>query len=251
MSDYRFDSAHIDDHVEKIGVDVRPAIERKLERTHLVEFAHDIVEQYPNIFESTVQSPTEFSIRKKFIFPGKGEVDLATLVLSPRGLVFIFPRRIAIFQEDIDLGRTEDVLANCLRHFRRRFSHKTIIRVGQVNEYIFNLNQTESTDFLAHRFTKLAIPSDGELRIRLNRPNNDYNRIIQMEAVHKIEQVPGVPSAQQVSGHGLKIMVDFNNRDTSADIVPERISAIISASRQFNKVDLYAFLNCETGGEQT
>ncbi len=249
MTDFQFSSARIDDHVEKIGIDVRPTIECKLERTHLIEFANDLVENHPNLFESTVQSPTEFSIRKKFIFPGKGEIDIATLVLSPRGIVFILPRRITIFQEDTNLGRTEDMVSNCLRHFRRRFGHKTIIRVGQVNEYIFNLDQIESIHFLASRFTKLTVPPNGELNIRLNRPNDDYNRIIQLEAVHKVEHKPELPNVPQIAGHGLKVIVDFNNRDMSQDLKPEHITSIIFASQQFNENDLYKFLNCGTGGE--
>jgi hypothetical protein len=249
MTDFQFSRGCIDDHVEKIGVDVRPTIECKLERTHLIEFANDLVENYPNLFESTVQSPTEFSIRKKFIFPGKGEMDSATLALSPRGLVFILPRRITIFQEDTDLGRTEDVVSNCLQHFRKHFGHKSIIRVGQINEYIFNLGQIESARFLANRFTKLTVPPNGELNIRINRPDDDYNRIIQLEAVQKMERKTELQGISQVLAYGLKVTVDFNNRDMSQDLESERISSIIFASEQFNKNDLYTFLNCGTGVE--
>ena len=65
---FSFGPNHIDDHMEKVGVDVRPVIECKMERTKLFEFGNRLVDQYPGLFESLVQSPNDFQIRKKFIF---------------------------------------------------------------------------------------------------------------------------------------------------------------------------------------
>jgi hypothetical protein len=190
-------------------------------------------------------------MRKKFIFPGKGEVDIATLAVSERGPVFIFPRIISVLSEETDLGRSEDIISSCLRLFRKYFGHKSIIRVGQINEYIFNMGQVNSLNLLAERFTKINIPSNGELRIRINKPDDDYNKIIQMEPVQKRERSPNIPGAEHIiEEYGLKVRVDFNNRDMSEPLKEERIRAIIFASIQFNKHELYNFLNCVNGGDE-
>lgn len=251
MQGFKFSPTHIENHVEKIGIDVRPIIEHKLEKTKLFAFANDLIEKHPNIFGSSVHSPNTFNMRKKFIFPGKGEVDIATLAVSERGPVFIFPRIISVLSEETDLGRSEDIISSCLRLFRKYFGHKSIIRVGQVNEYIFNMGQVNSLNLLAERFTKINIPSNGELRIRINKPDDDYNKIIQMEPVQKRERSPNIPGAEHIiEEYGLKVRVDFNNRDMSEPLKEERIRAIIFASIQFNEHELYNFLNCVNGGDE-
>jgi len=250
MRGFEFAPSHIEDHVEKIGLDVRPVIEYKLENVKFFAFANDLVEKLPQLFESSVQSPTDFNIRKKFIFPGKGEGDLVTLAVSGRGIVFILPRKISLFEEETNLGRSEDIISTCLRFFRKHFGQKKIIRVGQVNEYIFNVGQEESVKLLAERFTKINVPPNGELRIRINRPDDDYNRIIQMEPVQKRERAPEIQGAEHIAAYGVKVTVDFNNRDVSQPLKEERIQAIIYASRQFNNKELYEFLNCSYGGNE-
>jgi hypothetical protein len=245
MQDFCFSQGNIEDHVEKIGIDVRPIIECKLEKTKLFELTNALIEEYPNLFESSVQSPNEFSLRKKFIFPGKGEADLPTLVISGRGPVFIFPRKISLLQEETTLGKSEDIIAKCLRHFQRYFGHKNIIRVGQVNEYIFDVGQRDSVKLLAERFTRINVPPNGELRIRVNRPDDDYNRIVQMEPVQKRERSPELGGFGNIVAYGIKVIVDFNNRDVSTPLKEDKIKAIIYASEIFNNTDLYKFLNCE------
>lgn len=79
---FKFSRAKIDEHTIKVGVDIRPVIECKLDRVKLFDVGQKLVDKYPNLFESLVQSPTEFLIRKKFVFPGKGEVDLPTLAIT-------------------------------------------------------------------------------------------------------------------------------------------------------------------------
>jgi hypothetical protein len=249
MATIKISQERIDEHIEKIGVDIRPAIECRMERQKLFDFSNALVEKWPRLFESIVQSANEFSIRKKFIFPGKGEADIVTLGITARGPVFIFPRILSVFQEETDLGSSEEVVYSSLKLFHERFPHIGIVRVGQVNEYIFDLGPMDSMKFLAEHFTKIKVPVNGELRLRINRPSDDYNRIIDMQATKKIERTPEMPGADNIVGYGLKVTVDFNNRDASKPIDDTRIRAIIYESTEFNKTDLYTFLNCERGGD--
>jgi hypothetical protein len=245
---FKFSSSKIDDHIEKVGVDIRPVIECKLEQTKLFDFGRKLVDKYPNLFESLVQSPTDFHIKKKFIFPGKGEAELPTLGITQRGLVFIFPRKVAIFDEETELNSVTDIFLDCLKKFRSVFPERKVFRVGLVNEYIFGTGLLESTKLISERFTKLRVPTDGEITIVINRPDDDYNKRIQLEAVRRVEPIPEMPSKAQTKNYGVKVIVDFNNRDMSQDMNESSILAVLHEAQQYNDKELYEFLN-GSGGE--
>ncbi len=243
MENYKISQTNMEDHIEKIGIDVRPVIELKMEKDHLYTFYNQLTEKYPNLFESLVQAPNDFQVKKKFIFPGKGELEISTLAVTQRGLVLIIPHKVAVFDEETVVDHTEEMVIEVIKIFRRNFSHKKICRVGQVNEYIFTLGQLRSISFLAERFTKITnVPSDGELRIRVNRPVDDYNRSIEMWPVQKMQRKEDL-NLPHVNAYGLKVVVDFNNRNMGEDLDNDRIRGIIQSSSEFNKKELYEFLN--------
>lgn len=246
---FRFSRTKVDEHIEKVGVDIRPVIECKLDRVKLFDLGQKLVDKYPNIFESLVQSPTDFHIRKKFIFPGKGEIDLLTLAITPRGVVFLFPRRLSMFDEDILQNNIQDISLDGLKLFRETFPGRMICRVGLVNEYIFNTGSVESTELVCSRFTKVSIPLNGEITLSINCPDDDYNKKIQLQAVQKLEKIPEIPDKQQVHSYGVKVVVDFNNRDMSQNLDEDRILVILHKAHQYNENQLYNFLNRSSGGE--
>lgn len=246
---FKFSQSKIDEHTEKVGVDIRPVIECKLDRVKLFDIGQKLVDKYPNLFESLVQSPTDFHIKKKFIFPGKGEADLLTLAITPRGVVFIFPRRSSVFEEDIIQNDMQDVTLDGLKIFRETFPGRIICRVGLVNEYIFNTGPVDSIELVCTRFTRLAVPPNGEILMKVNRPDDDHNRKIELEPVRKIESVPEMPGRQQVQSYGVKVVVDFNNRDMNQNLDDNEILGILHKARQYNEKELYDFLNGSDGGE--
>mgnify|MGYP001574160240 CR=1 FL=1 len=245
---FKFSQTKIDEHTIKVGVDIRPVIECKLDRVKLFDVGQKLVDKYPNLFESLVQSPTEFLIRKKFIFPGKGEIDLPTLAITPRGVVFIFPQILSMFEEEIKLNNIDDVSLDGLKIFRGSFPGKIFCRVGLVNEYVFNTGHMDSTELICSRFTKIKVPHNGEIFLSINRPDDDYNRKIQLKAVQKTEKNPDIPGVDQVQAYGVQVIVDFNNRDMSKDLDDDRILGILHKARQFNSKELYDFLNVSSGG---
>ncbi len=240
---YQITKLKIEDHVEKIGLDVRPIIEHKLEESHLYSLYKDLVEKYPNLFESLLKSPSDLQIRKKMVFPGKGELDVCTLAITPRGPVFMIPRKLAIVGEETNIGDIIDIAIACIDIFRKNFPHKTICRVGHVNDYIFTLGTEPSVSFLAERFTRMTVPPNGELNIRVNRPTDDYNRVIQLQPVVKKQPMPNIPDAEDVKAYGLSVSVDFNNRDMTKSLDNDEMRAVIQDSIRYNERELYDFLN--------
>lgn len=240
---YQLTKAKIDDHVEKIGVIVRPAIELKLEEQHLFRFYQDLVEKLPKLFESLIKTPVDLQIRKKLIFPGKGEVDAITLGITQQGPVFMVPRKVSVFDDETSFGDIIDIALTCIDIFKKNFPHKSIRRVGHINEYIFNLGTENSVLFLAKRFTRLNIPPNGEIEIRVNSPTDDHNRIIQLRHAVKTSIRPNIQEIEDVKAYGLRVVVDFNNRDMSKELDDDDIRAIIQSSIQYNEKELLSFLN--------
>lgn len=247
---FKFSHTNIDDQTQKVGIDIRPVIEPKLDRVKLFDIGKELVDKYPNLYESLVQSPTDFHIRKKFIFPGKGEVDLVTLAITQRGAVFVFPRKISIFDDETDLDRVEDIIPECVKIFRHIFPERKLLRVGLINEYIFNTGSLNSVKLIGDLFTKLSVPQDGEITLSINLPTDDYNRKIELRAVIKLEPVPEIQNRQQAKDYGVRVAVDFNNRDMNQNLDNSRILSILHDAKQFNKNELYAFLNGPRGGNQ-
>ena len=91
-----------------------------------------------------------------------------------------------------------------------------------------------------------SIPPDGEMRIRINMPNDDYNRIIEIQDAKKMEQSPDIPGGSQPIGYGVRVSVDFNNRDMSKNLKENDMVTLFHHARQFNNNELYKFLNKET-----
>jgi hypothetical protein len=243
---YKFSKSQIDDHVEKVGFDVRPVMEYKLDRVKLIEFGTELTDAYPTLYESIVQSPTDFHLRKKFIFPGKGEMDFVTLGVTQRGPIFMFPRISSVMDGETDIEDSGKITIDCVKIFQKHFPTKKIIRVGVVNEYIFNTGAIVSTKLISEGFTNLALPPDGEIRIRINMPNDDYNRIIEIQDAKKMEQIPDIPGGLQPKGYGVRVAVDYNNRDISKNLEESDIVTLFHYARQFNEDELYKFLNKKT-----
>ena len=246
MEPYKFTRAKIDEHIVKIGVDIRPVLELKLDHERLYHVGKELTNDYPELFESLVQSPAEFRIMKKFLFTGSREAELVTLVTTPRGLVFIFPKLLSAIGEEIDFDNIADRAVECLQKIKRSFPHKKIIRVGIVNEYIFDTADQDACKIICERFTKFSA-NPAELLLRINKQTDDYNRIIEMQPLQKIQNMPELSGRPQNVGYGLKVKVDFNNIDTIKELEKVKIYEIIHSGQEYNEKELYDFLNSQTG----
>lgn len=247
MEDFEFKPIQIDDHIEKIGITVKPPIQHNLEQQKLHDFGIKLTQRWPQLFESLVQSTTGFRITKKFIFPAKGTAELTTLDVTQKGFVFVLPKRIAALDEDLymGIGDSDSMVIPAIHIFRSFLSDKSIIRVGQINEYVFDIGQIESVPFLSERFTRLSVPSDGELQLRINLRTEHFNRIIIMAPVQKTL----ISNQQQIAGYGISIKVDFNNRILQKDMDDDSIRNVIHESTKFNEKEFYDFLNSTIVGE--
>jgi len=249
MEAYEFSHTKIDEHIQKVGVDIVPSFEIKLDSVKLNDVGTKLRDKYPQFFESLVQSPSQFRIMKKYYFSGKSKLEVATLTTNPRGIVFTFPKLIAAIGEEIEVKNIADTVVDCLSELKQSFPQKKIVRIGLVNEYIFSTKDINACGILCDRFLKLPIPSGSDVQLRINLRTDEYNRVIEMKPVQKVQPVPEISGRMQNVGYGLRVKVDFNNIEVNKDLDDTSIFRTIHDAQRYNENNLYEFLNGKTGGE--
>lgn len=243
MTRYQFTKNRIYAHTERLGFDVRPIIEVKMERQKLSSFGEYLVDNFPDLFESLVTSANEFHIRKRLVFPGKAEADVQTFVLTRRGPVFVFPRVLAQLEEETDLRCADDVIRDCLRKFLEVFPDRQIRRAGKVHEYAFGTDDIPGKQIITERFLKLPESSFQEVLLKLNLADDEYNRSVELSPVQMVRRRAKDTKRIEEHLHGVSVNVDFNNKDMSQSLSVDRICSILRRADEFAREELYDFLN--------
>jgi hypothetical protein len=89
--------------VELYGVDLFPPLDLGNETTRAQAFFAELRDHWPHLYANATIGTTEFKISSSFQFGGGKNLSLDTFGVGPRGPTFIFPRRLGVFQEDVDL----------------------------------------------------------------------------------------------------------------------------------------------------
>ena len=257
MTDFNFNFEELDHHIEKIGVDVRPQIDIKADALHIQDFYRAVSEKFPQLFEILVHSPTEFQIKKTLVVPGKAKLEMPTFILTPRGPVFQFPRKLAMFDHEFSWADDEDgginaIVIECLEIFYEHVRLRNRLRIGKVREMIFSTNNIDSNTLIRERFAQ-GIPDNAKSILIgwLSQTENDqYNCKIQLLAVQKqnIPQ-PGIwGSEEQIRQRkfGVQVNLDVNNRDMSRPLNPDDMKIILDHSDSVFKGELLNILNRST-----
>lgn len=244
MGRFKFSKAAVDHWIEQVGIDVRPVVEVRADRVKLEEFATWLTEQWPGLYENVVRGPDQFLVTKKFVFPGKGEVEHPTFTLTNRGVSFVFPRKLSMLEGEeppLPSDETTDIVLRAMKKFKEYWPHAKQIRYGKIMEYIFDCAPESAIQILAERFCKLAVPEDGELRMHVNRPEGEFNRIVEVQNI--VKQVRGLDGTLQARGSGIVVKMDFNNRDMSEDLGEEKKLCIMHQADEFCQEELWGLLN--------
>ncbi len=65
---------------------------------------------------------------------------------------------------------------------------------------------------------------------------DDFNRIIEVEAVKKLEQVPEIRDRSTRTGTASKVKVDFNNVDMSKNLDDGAVLRILHEGRRYKRI---------------
>jgi len=244
MPPYAFKDTLIDQHIVRIAFIVMPPIEIKTESTHLFDFGRELKDKYPDLFESLVESPTEFSIRKVFTFVSKGEIEQKTISIAQQGMELAFPLKLSVFQ-DVEISKIPDdsIIINIVKLFKKYIRNKNILRVGYIDERYYSTSQEPSVHLIRNRFTHVeSMSDDGEIFLRFNLCNDNYNRVVSIESVAK-KSLSSSNQTGPIVGHGIKVVIDFNNRTVGNNLNDDEIIAIIANAKAYIKGELPDFLN--------
>jgi len=244
MARFKFSKAAVDHWIEQVGIDVRPVVEVRADRVKLEEFATWLTEKWPGLYENVVRGPDQFQVTKKFIFPGKGEVEHPTFTLTNRGVSFVFPRKLSMLDGEepaLPSEGTTEIVLRAMKKFKEHWPHAKQIRYGKIMEFIFDCAPENAARILAERFCKLSVPDDGELLMRVNRPEGEFNRIIEVQNI--LKQVPGSDGTLQAIPAAIAVKVDFNNRDMSEDLEESQKLHVLHEADEFCREELWEVLN--------
>lgn len=247
MNSYEFSPAKIARWIEKVGADIRPPIEIELDERHIQDFSKWARKKFPQLFDRMVLGTQRFEMLKTLEYPGKPSVDVSTFTMTRRGPVFMVPRRISEIDLEPDLPRINDVFVESMKQFLKEFVGRRVIRVGKINDYVFDCERFPSVRLLTERFSKFSIPEDGELNIRVNLPDADYNQIFTIAPMIEARLTqPGV--ALENVGFGINVTVDVNNRKLDKDLSEPQWMTVLHAADIYNSEGIYNVLNCKQEG---
>ncbi len=248
MQTYKFTDGNIVRWFQKIGADIRPPIQIELDEQHFQSFSKWARDTYPQLFDRVVVGKQRFQMLKTLEYPGKPTADIVTYTMTERGPVIVVPQRISeIDLEPDDLPKINEVFIDCMENFLKVFPGRRVIRVGKINEYVFECGNTKSLELVAKHFSRIEVPDQGEISIRFNLPDESHNRIFTIEHVEQKRVQAG-----QLMDHisfGVKVVVDVNNRDVTRELAKTDWLTILSLADDYNRKGIYDVLNCRTEEE--
>jgi len=248
MGSYEFTGGMIVRWIQKIGADIRPPIQIELDRVHFQNFSNWAQDHHPQLFDRMVVGKQRFEMLKTLEYPGKPTADVVTYTMTERGPVIVVPQRISeINLEPDDLPEINDVFVDCMKHFLKEFPGRRVIRVGKINEYIFDCGDTKSLELVAKSFTQIEVPDEGEISIRFNLPDDRHNRIFMIQHMEQKRVQPGQPMEHM--GFGVKVVVDVNNRDVTKGMAEADWLTVLNTADIYNREDVFNVLNCRTEEE--
>jgi len=252
---YQFDKENISQHVVKYGVDVRPAIDIKDDKTKLQDYCNWLIEQFPQAFETIIAGPRELRVQKNFILAGGKQIELPTFLLTSRGPVFTFPERMFINEvQDIVISDKDKIFHKALEQLRSIFTDVKVPRVGVVHEFVFDTGELNSVQILASNLkNELWREKIKNLNIRLQAPTEDKNINLEIRPTHARRTVTApieyaCPERSRGSGEirfGLIVIVDINNLQIKDDLTAAEINDIIAFAEDYVPDELIKFLNNE------
>ncbi|MHC4728782.1 MAG: hypothetical protein ACYS17_16305 [Planctomycetota bacterium] len=245
---YQFDKEHISQHVVKYGVDVRPPIVLKQDKTKLQDYCNALIEQFPQVFETLVAGPKQLRMQNTFLLSNNKRAEMPTFILTARGPLFTFPQRLYIDGiQDLEIPGKDKIFRKALDELRTKFIDRAIPRVGVVHEFIFDTGQVDSVQILASNFNNDVWRQRAKnLRILLETPMEEKNVNVQIRPTQLRRITRGDTNAPaQDMAFGIIVNVDINNQNIKGDLTSSEVRDIVAFANDYVPEELIKFLNNE------
>lgn len=249
MENFIFDKNGITQHIVKYGVDIRPPVSAKQDRDKLQEYCNFLTDNYPQAFESLLIGPDRSIVQKTFVAGNDKRIEFPTFAMTPRGPIYTFPVRLFIEHvEDFDIADKSKIFRSAIEKFRATFAGRKIVRVGVVNEMIFDCGQTDSVQIVSNAISK-RLWREGlrNIAIHLENPRDDkYNVNLDLAPAYAQQVVQSATGTMEKNvGFGVSVKVDINNQKMTDDLDKETIAAILAFAEDYVPEELVEFLNSE------
>ena len=245
---YQFDKEQISQHIVKYGVDIRPTIRLKQDKTELQDYCNWLIEQFPEAFETLLAGPAQLLVQKNFLLSNKQRVEMPTFVPTGRGPLFTFPERI-YFNEahDLDIPEKDKIFRKALNELRNKFADRKVVHVGVVHELVFDTAGVDSLKIVASSFKSDVWKEKAKsLRILLETPTEDKNVNLEIRPTHlRTMTKSGENIHERNVGFGIIVNVDINNRQARDNLTNSEVYEILAFANEYVPEELIKFLNSE------
>jgi len=242
--EYTYAKENISQHVVRYGLDLRPTLAPAQHRGALQDYCNWLIETFGGLFETLLSGPSQLSVQKSFPLAGGKKAQFPTFVLSPRGPIFAFPRRLFVDAvQDIDVGDTDAVFRDALAELKSRFLEQKVTRLGVVHELVFDTGGVDSAALVAARLADSAWRAKvANLSLQLEMPTEDKNVNVQIRPTF-VRQPAGPQGGGGATRFGVIVNVDINNRRPSNDLPSDQAEDILVFACNYIAAELLDFLN--------
>ncbi len=218
----------LEHHVVKYGLDVFPPPDMRADMTHAQDLFHSLREEWPHLYQDLSLSPERNEFRIEATFSGQGKTArFPTLVFTARGPVFayplLFPKPIGQLNHKADF---DDIFWKSFRLLKKSFPTIQVLRLGLINEAVFNTGKTNFVPYLASRFGSFPGAKIVGGSVSLTFQDESCNVRVKLETIEIRRQVQTAAVGRVVSeviNFGLQVGLDVNN----IEIRPQNESDIL------------------------
>jgi hypothetical protein len=247
MSGFVYSESDISQRIVKYGVDVRPVLVRD-DREKLQIYSNWLIDEYPQAFETLLSGPERTIVQKVFVAGNNKRIELPTFSTTDRGFCYTFPVCLLVQNvEDFDILDKNKIFRKSIEKFRQMFAGHRIVRVGVVNEIVFDTGSINSVEIIANEIRKdVWRERVRTVAIHLENPTEKYNVNVDLGPAYA-QQVVQSPSGtiKKNIGFGITVKLDINNQDMTEDLDDDAIAAILAFADDYVPESLVRFLNNE------
>ncbi len=209
-------SEDLEQHVVKYGLDVFPPLDMRTETTHAQDLFSSLREDLPELYQELSFAPDRNEFRIGATFTGKGGMTkYPTLVFTQKGPVFAFP---CLFPDPIGRcthkAELDDIFWQSFGLLRKNFPTVEVLRLGLINEAVFNTGKTNFVPYLAKRFGSFPGATLVGGRATLSFRDELCNVRVQLQTI-EIHRQARAPATQHVVSQemdfGVQVTLDVNN----------------------------------------
>ena len=245
---YQFDCEHITQRIIKFGIDITPAVTPEQDKTRLQDYCNWLLSEFPQTYETLLSGPKQLQVNRTFVLNDGKRVETPTFVVTPKGVVFIFPQRLFINQpQDIEISQHDKIFRKALDELRVRFADKKFPRIGVINDIVFDSDTFNSLDIIASNLkSDLWREKTKGLRIFLDIPIEDKNVNVEIRPTFiRRTGKDGIIAQETNISYGIVVNVNISNLQIPENLSKIQVNDVLTFAEDYVPDELIKFLNSE------